>query len=140
MERRREVRRRVLLRCAGALCSGISAVGGGVFDLRMLYYFRERLSRHMQERGINLLEQAFVQVTDGQITADPLKTCPFLHKCPAQRGERDLRFHLRFSQEQANVSRRRRSLTRQKNDVTYKLQLKLPCARSNTPFQPVSYP
>jgi hypothetical protein len=31
----------------------------GDFDLRTLYYFRERLSRYMQERGENLLEQAF---------------------------------------------------------------------------------
>jgi len=44
------------------------------FDERMLYYFRERLSRYMQETGINLLEKAFEQVTDQQIAAYQLKT------------------------------------------------------------------
>ena len=44
------------------------------------------------------------------------QACPFFQKgaCPAQRGKRDLRFHLRFSQEQANMSQRQRSLTYQK--------------------------
>ena len=45
------------------------------------------------------------------------QACPFFQKgaCPAQRGKRDLRFHLRFSQEQANMSQlRRRSLAHQK--------------------------
>ena len=46
----------------------------GDFDLRTLYYFRERVSRYMQETGINLLEKAFEQVTDQQITAYQLKT------------------------------------------------------------------
>jgi len=38
------------------------------------------------------------------------QACPFFQKgvCPAQRGKRDLRFHLHFSQEQANMSQRRR--------------------------------
>jgi hypothetical protein len=36
------------------------------------------------------------------------KSCPFLQSCPVQRGKRDPRWHLRFSQKQANVSRRRR--------------------------------
>ncbi len=36
------------------------------------------------------------------------QTCPLLQKCPAQSGKRDTRWHLRFSQEQANVSQRRR--------------------------------
>jgi hypothetical protein len=46
----------------------------GYFDLRTLYYFRERLSRYMQEQGMNLLDQAFEQVTDQQITAFQIKT------------------------------------------------------------------
>ena len=41
----------------------------GDFDLRTLYYFRERLSRYMQEKGVNLLQQAFEQVTDEQLEA-----------------------------------------------------------------------
>ncbi len=46
----------------------------GDFDLRTLYYFRERVSRYMQETGINLLEKAFEKVTDQQIAAYQLKT------------------------------------------------------------------
>jgi hypothetical protein len=53
---------------------GYRQLGDGDFDLRTLYYFRERLSRHMQESGENLLDQAFEQVTDEQITAYHLKT------------------------------------------------------------------
>lgn len=40
--------------------------------------------------------------------------CPLLPKCPAQRGKKDPRFHLRFDQKQVNMSeRRRRSLIHQ---------------------------
>jgi len=46
----------------------------GYFDLRTLYYFRQRLSRYMQEKGVNLLDRAFEQVTDEQIAAFQLKT------------------------------------------------------------------
>lgn len=53
---------------------GYRQLGEGDFDLRTLYYFRERLSRHMQEMGVNLLDQAFEQVTDRQIAAFQLKT------------------------------------------------------------------
>jgi hypothetical protein len=53
---------------------GYRQLSEGYFDLRTLYYFRERLSRYMQETGINLLEKAFEQVTDEQITAYHLKT------------------------------------------------------------------
>jgi hypothetical protein len=53
---------------------GYRQLGEGDFELRTLYYFRERLSRYMQESGENLLDQAFEQVTDGQITAYSLKT------------------------------------------------------------------
>jgi hypothetical protein len=44
------------------------------FELRTLYYFRHRLSQHMQETGQNLLEQVFVQVTDEQLKTLKLKT------------------------------------------------------------------
>jgi hypothetical protein len=53
---------------------GYDEFGKGYFDIRTLYYFRERLSRYMQEEGINLLDQAFEQVTDQQITAYQIKT------------------------------------------------------------------
>jgi hypothetical protein len=53
---------------------GYRHLGDGYFDLRTLYYFRERLARHMQETGENLLEQAFEQVTDEQLRAFSLKT------------------------------------------------------------------
>ena len=46
---------------------GYDRLGDGDFTIRTLYYFRERLSKHHLESGINLLEQAFEQVTDGQI-------------------------------------------------------------------------
>ena len=44
------------------------------FELRTLYNFRRRLSQHMQESGENLLEHAFVQVTDEQLASLKLKT------------------------------------------------------------------
>ncbi|MEW5873530.1 MAG: transposase [Chloroflexota bacterium] len=53
---------------------GYRQLGEGYFDLRTVYYFRERLARHMQETGENLLDQAFEQVTDQQIAAFQLKT------------------------------------------------------------------
>jgi hypothetical protein len=53
---------------------GYHEFGEGDFDLRTLYYFRERLSRYMQTHGENLLAQAFEQVTDQQIAALQLKT------------------------------------------------------------------
>ena len=46
---------------------GYDRLGDGDFAIRTLYYFRERLSNHYLESGVNLLEQAFEQVTDGQI-------------------------------------------------------------------------
>jgi len=54
---------------------GYRQLGEGYFDLRALYYFCERLSRHMQETGVNLLDQAFDQVIDKQIAAFQLKKC-----------------------------------------------------------------
>ncbi|MDI6809958.1 MAG: transposase [Candidatus Eisenbacteria bacterium] len=53
---------------------GYRQLGEGDFELRTLYYFRERLSRHSQETGVNLLDKAFEQVTDTQIAAFHLKT------------------------------------------------------------------
>ena len=53
---------------------GYRQLGEGDFEPRTLYYFRERLSRYMQETGINLLEKAFEQVTDEQLKAFKLKT------------------------------------------------------------------
>jgi hypothetical protein len=53
---------------------GLRQLGDSEFDLRTLYYFRERLSRYMQETGIDLVGQAFEQVTDGQIKAFRVKT------------------------------------------------------------------
>jgi len=53
---------------------GYRQLGEGDFDLRTLYYFRERLSRYMQEKGVNLLNQAFEKVTDQQLAAYQVKT------------------------------------------------------------------
>jgi hypothetical protein len=53
---------------------GYHELGEGEFDLRTLYYFRQRLSHYMQEQGVNLLDQAFEQVTDEQLSAFALKT------------------------------------------------------------------
>jgi hypothetical protein len=53
---------------------GFRQLGEGDFELRTQYYFRERLSRYMQETGINLVEKAFEQVTDKQISTYQLKT------------------------------------------------------------------
>jgi len=46
---------------------GYDRLGDGDFEIRTLYYFRERLSRYNAEKGINLLEEAFEQITDAQI-------------------------------------------------------------------------
>lgn len=53
---------------------GYRQLGVGDFDLRSLYYFRERLSHYMQEKGVNLLDQAFEKVTDAQLKAFQVKT------------------------------------------------------------------
>jgi hypothetical protein len=53
---------------------GYQQLGEGDFELRTLYNFRQRLSRYMQAQGVNLLDQAFEQVTDEQIDAFKLKT------------------------------------------------------------------
>jgi len=46
---------------------GYDRLGDGDFAMRTLYYFRERLSKYYLKSGVNLLEQAFEQVTDAQI-------------------------------------------------------------------------
>ena len=46
---------------------GYDRLGDGDFAIRTLSYFRERLSKYNIETGINLLEQAFEQITDAQI-------------------------------------------------------------------------
>ena len=46
---------------------GYDRLGDGDFAIRTLYYFRERLSKHYLESGVNLLEQAFEKTTDAQI-------------------------------------------------------------------------
>ena len=53
---------------------GYDRLGDGDFEIRTLYYFRERLSRYNVEHGINLLEKAFEQVTDQQITTLKVRT------------------------------------------------------------------
>jgi len=47
---------------------GYDRLGDGDFEIRSLYYFRERLSKYNAEQGINLLEKAFEAITDAQIT------------------------------------------------------------------------
>lgn len=53
---------------------GYRDLSEGHFDLRTVYNFRQRVARHMQETGENLIECAFEQVTDKQIAAFNLKT------------------------------------------------------------------
>lgn len=53
---------------------GYHELGEGYFDLRTLYYFRERLSRYNQKHGVNLLAQAFEDITDQQIMALHIRT------------------------------------------------------------------
>ncbi len=53
---------------------GYRTLGEGHFDLRTMYNFRQRLSKHMRETGENLFEKTFEQVTDKQISTFALKT------------------------------------------------------------------
>jgi Transposase domain (DUF772)/Transposase DDE domain len=46
----------------------------GEFDVRTLYNFRQRLSRYNQEHGVNLLNKAFEEITDQQISALRVQT------------------------------------------------------------------
>jgi hypothetical protein len=53
---------------------GYDRLGDGDFEIRSLYYFRERLSKYNAEKSINLLEKAFEQITDAQIVALKVRT------------------------------------------------------------------
>ena len=53
---------------------GYDRLGDGDFEIRTLYYFRERLSQYNAEKGINLLEKAFEGITDAQIVALKVRT------------------------------------------------------------------
>ena len=53
---------------------GLHDLHEGCFDLRTLYYFRERLSRYNLEHGVNLLNQAFEDITDQQLKSLKIKT------------------------------------------------------------------
>jgi hypothetical protein len=53
---------------------GYDRLGDGDFEIRSLYYFRERLSRYNIEKSINLLEKAFEQITDAQIVNLKVRT------------------------------------------------------------------
>ena len=53
---------------------GYDRLGDGDFEIRTLYYFRERLSQYNAEKGINLLEKAFEQITDAQIVKLKVRT------------------------------------------------------------------
>ena len=53
---------------------GIHDLNESDFDLRTLYYFRERLSRYNLEHGVNQLTKAFENITDQQLSALKVKT------------------------------------------------------------------
>jgi len=53
---------------------GLDQLGEGDFAIRVLYYFRERLSTHYLKTGENLLESVFEDLTDGQIEKLGIKT------------------------------------------------------------------
>lgn len=53
---------------------GLYNLGEQHFEPRTLYNFRRRLTEHMQEKGENLLEKVFEQVTDEQVSALGLNT------------------------------------------------------------------
>jgi hypothetical protein len=46
----------------------------------------------------------------GFVTHFETEVCQAVQKCPAQRGKRDARFHLRFSQQQVNISQEQPSV------------------------------
>ena len=53
---------------------GYDRLGEGAFELRTLYYFRQRLSDYNLKHGVNLLEKAFAQITDQQIVELKIRT------------------------------------------------------------------
>ena len=67
--------------------------------------------------------------------AEVCQACPFLQKCPVQRGKRDLRFHLRFNQKQFNMSqRRRRSLLHQEEGRNLRAAVEATVRQVKHPF------
>jgi hypothetical protein len=56
------------------LALGYRDLSEGHFELRTMYNFRQRLTRHMQETGESLFEQVFEQITDEQLATFELKT------------------------------------------------------------------
>lgn len=53
---------------------GYESLGDGEFELRSVYNFRRRLSEHLSTTGENLVERAFIQITDEQVAAFQLNT------------------------------------------------------------------
>jgi len=53
---------------------GLRTLGEGEFDLRTVYNLRRRLSQHRAEKGVNLLDQAFADISDEQVSAFQLQT------------------------------------------------------------------
>jgi len=53
---------------------GYRSLGEGHFQLRTVYNFRQRLAKHMQEAGENLIGKVFEDVTDKQLKALEVKT------------------------------------------------------------------
>jgi hypothetical protein len=53
---------------------GYDRLGDGDFEIRSLYYFRERLSKYNADKSINLLEKAFEKITDAQIVDLKVRT------------------------------------------------------------------
>ncbi len=63
------------------------------------------------------------------------QTCPFLEKCPVQKGKRDTRFHLRFTQNQVNMSQQRqRSLIHQEEDRNLRAAVEATVRQVKHPF------
>ena len=53
---------------------GYHQFGEGDFELRSPYNFRQRLSKHNQEQGVNLLERVFEDICDQQIQTLQVRT------------------------------------------------------------------
>lgn len=53
---------------------GYDRLGEGEFEIRTLYYFRQRLSAYNVKHGVNLLEQGFEHITDQQIVELKVRT------------------------------------------------------------------
>lgn len=53
---------------------GYDRLGDGEFEVRTLYYFRQRLSEYNLKQGVNLLEKAFEHITDQQIVELKVRT------------------------------------------------------------------